>query len=502
MLRNIGSNWTVTIVSIAAAYLLTPFIIHALGHEGYGTWTLITAMTGYMTLLALGVPMSCVRYLAEHVAVHDTRAMNRVIGSCMALYLAIGVVSLIIGAVLTAVLTTIYDIPIELHWQARFACAVMVLQVSAGFVGLLPEGILSAHHDFVTRNVVRIGTVILRVGLTVALLAIQSSLVLLAAVQLACLIFDFSVSLWLIRRKYADVHITLADFDWGMVRKILSFSMYVLLLSAGARLTFETNALVIGALLGVGVIPFYTVANSLIVYLIDFMAAIAAVVAPMATKLNAQGRAAELTDIFLKWSKVSLSLSLAAGLFLIVLGPRFVAWWIGPEFEGPSGEVLQILMVSSLTFLPIRAVAQPMLMGIGKPRKVTFAFLAAGIANLVLSMTMARPWGLAGVALGTAIPNVVFAVYVLIVACRELGVGVMRFLRYVVPRAALGAVPPLALLIWFKVGMDVQNLVGLAVAGVAMGALYAATWILFVYRDDPYVDLTPLLLRLRVWARP
>jgi O-antigen/teichoic acid export membrane protein len=232
------------------------------------------------------------------------------------------------------------------------------------------------------------------------------------------------------------------------------------------------------------------------------MAAIAAVVAPMATKLNAQGRAAELTDIFLKWSKVSLSLSLAAGLFLIVLGPRFVAWWIGPEFEGPSGEVLQILMVSSLIFLPIRGVAQPMLMGIGKPRKVTFAFLAAGIANLVLSMTMARPWGLAGVALGTAVPNVVFAVYVLFVACREFDVGVMRFFRYVVPRAALGAVPPLALLIWFKVGMDVQNLAGLAVAGVAMGGLYAATWILFVYRDDPYVDLAPLLLRLRVWARP
>jgi O-antigen/teichoic acid export membrane protein len=258
---------------------------------------------------------------------------------------------------------------------------------------------------------------------------------------------------------------------------------------------------VIGAFLGVGAIPFYAVANSLVVYLMDFMVAIAAVVAPMASKLNAEGRRAELTDIFLKWSKVSLSLSLAAGLFLIVLGPRFVAWWIGPEFEGPSGVVLQILMVSSLVFLPIRGVAQPLMMGLGKPRAVTLAFLAAGIANLVLSMIMARPWGLAGVAMGTAIPNVVFAVYVLNVACRELEVGVPRFFRYVVPRAALGAVAPLALLIWLKVGMDVQNLLGLALAGIAMLAVYAATWILFVYRDDPYVDLTPLFIRLRAWGR-
>ena len=52
--------------------------------------------------------------------------------------------------------------------------------------------------------------------------------------------------------------------------------------------------------------------------------------------------------MFLKWSKVALSLSLMAGLFLIVLGPTFIGWWIDPSFEQPSGQVLQILMVSSL----------------------------------------------------------------------------------------------------------------------------------------------------------
>ena len=79
--------------------------------------------------------------------------------------------------------------------------------------------------------------------------------------------------------------------------------------------------------------------------------------------------------------------------FLIVLGPRFIAWWIGPEFEGPSGAVLQILMASSLVFLPVRGVAQPLLMGLGKPRAVTLGFLGAGIANLLLSMALARPFG-------------------------------------------------------------------------------------------------------------
>ena len=56
MLQNIGSNWVLTVVATAATYFLTPFTIKILGQEGYGTWTLITALTGQITLLSLGVP--------------------------------------------------------------------------------------------------------------------------------------------------------------------------------------------------------------------------------------------------------------------------------------------------------------------------------------------------------------------------------------------------------------------------------------------------------------
>jgi O-antigen/teichoic acid export membrane protein len=349
--------------------------------------------------------------------------------------------------------------------------------------------------------VVRVAAVALRLALTITLLTIYRSLIALAVVQLACLVFDFTASLLLIRHRYPEVRIRLADFDWRTVRRIFSFSIYVLLLGAGARLSFETDALVIGAFLSVSAIPFFAVANSLVVYLMDFTIAIAAVVAPMATKLNTEQRRGELAEMFLKWSKISLSLTLMAGLFLIVLGPRFIAWWIAPDFELPSGSVLDILMISSFVYLPVRGVALPILMGLGKPRTPTFAFLGAGVLNLVLSIVLARPLGLAGVALGTAIPNVMFAAVVLVVACRELEIGVGAYLRYVVPRAALGAVPPLALLMWFKFGVEVQNLPGLIVAGLAVSAMFGVTWVTFVYRHDPYVDLTPHLGRLRAWSR-
>ena len=72
----------------------------------------------------------------------------------------------------------IYRVPAAWSLQAHVALGLMLLQLSAGFIGLLPEGIMFAHHDFVRRNVVRVSGVALRLILTIGLMAISPSLVL------------------------------------------------------------------------------------------------------------------------------------------------------------------------------------------------------------------------------------------------------------------------------------------------------------------------------------
>jgi O-antigen/teichoic acid export membrane protein len=500
MLKNIGSNWVVTVASVFAVYLLTPFTLHKLGVDGYGTWLLIASINGYLGLLVLGVPMASVRYFGQHVATGDTRSLNQAISSCTGLYLLLGLIALVVGTGLYGFFS-LYGIPTALHSDARSAFAVMIVFVAVGFVALLPEGILAAHCDFVPRNVVRLATLLLRLGLTVALLTLKTSLTVLALVQLACLGFDFTLCWLVIRRRYPEIRMRLAGFDWTLVRKIFSFSLYVLVLNAGARLSFETDSMVIGGFMGVGWIPHFTVANSVIIYLMEFVVAIAAVVMPTATRLQTQGKIPELREIFLKWSKIAFSITMIVGLFLLVLGPRFIAWWVGPQFERSAGQVLQVLMVSYLVFLPIRGVALPILMGLGKPRLPTIGFLVAGVVNLVLSIVLVRPLGIAGVALGTAIPNVLYAALVLVQACRELEVPVAEYVRYVFPRATLGALPTLGLLLWFKLGLEVRNLAGLAAAGLAMVVVFGLMWVFFVYRNDRYIDLRARLPLLRAQSR-
>ena len=56
--------------------------------------------------------------------------------------------------------------------------------------------------------------------------------------------------------------------------------------------------------------------------------------------------------------------------------------------------------------------------------------------------------GMTGVALGIAVADVLFAFYVLMLVCRELGVSWRHYARYVGRKALVGSVPVLCSCSW------------------------------------------------------
>lgn len=501
MLKNIGANWMLTLVTIAVTYVLLPYSLHALGETQYGTWVLISSITSYLGLLVLGVPMASVRYVAQHVRKGEEEELNRAVASCAGLYMSLGAVVLVVGAALLAVFDRFFDIAPALRHTARLAFALVVLNTAAGFVAQLPFGIMAAFDDFVVRNKVLMASLVVRLALTLLLLRINPSLLMLAVVLSACLLFETTAGVVILRHRYPGLRLRASHFEWRTSKQIFSFSLFVLVLSVGAQLSFATDAIVIGKVLTVNAIPYFTTGSMLAIYLMEFVIAIAAVVMPTASRLQAQQRMTELRDVFLRWSKICLSLTMMAGLFLIVFGARFIGWWVGDTFAQPAGSVLRILMIGNLIFLPVRGVALPTLMGLGKPRLPAFGFLTAGVLNVAMSVVLARRFGIDGVAIGTAVPNMLFAIWVLVLACRELEVPIAEYVRYVVPRSALGAAPVLALLIVLERWFDIHTFGGLFAAGSLMLCLFGVVWVFFVYRGDRYLDLRAQLAAQLARAR-
>ena len=496
MLRNIGSNWVLNAVRIAVLMHLTPYVIRALGADVNGVWVSIVAMTGFLKLLILGVPMASVRYIAEHVARKDLSRANQAVSTCLGMCLIMGSAAALVGGGLYFAFDSLLlenplwqELAPETMEAARLAFLMIVAQVAVGFAMRLPYGIFDAHHDFVTRNMIMGLELLLRYALTLILLAIDASLVLLALVQIVCMLSEFAVALAVIRRRFPGIRFGLSAFDPGLVRGVLGFSIFAMLLNVGSMLAFRADAMVIGSYLSSLEVTWFDVGNKFFEPLTEVVIGVGMVVMPMATRLQAEGRREELEVIFLRWSKICFSIVLLIGLYLLVLGPEFLEWWLQEDFHPSSGPVLQVLMLSFLVYLPVRGVALPILMGLGKPGRPALALLLMGVINLGISIALVRSQGIFGVALGTAIPNVLFAAAVMVLACRELGVSPATYLGYVWGRALVGLLAPLGFLLLAKYALAVSGFLELFATGVAMVLIFGAVWILFVYRGDPHLDL-------------
>ena len=500
MLKKIGSNWLLLVVTVLASYFLVPFNLRHLGKDQYGLWLLISSLTAYLSLLQLGVPMASVRHLSKAIAEGDQAAVNRLVASCAGLYLGLGAVSALVGLPLLIFYGNAGAIPPDLKAQCWWAFLLALANVGFGFFAHLPYAIMISYQDFVRTNILSTLMILARAGLNVMFVLWYPSLVALAAVQAMVTVAEILILWTLILTVHRDIRPRPSLFSATVVRQIVGFSVYVLLLSMGAQLSFQTDTIVIGWFLGPEQVPVFSVGNNLILYLMQFIVGIAAVMMPTATSLQAQGKMDELRAIFLKWSKLALALTWCAGLYLVVFGPDFLSNWVGPDFRGPSGSVLRILMLSYFVFLPLRGVALPVLMGLGKAARPTVAFLVAGVLNLVLSLLLVGPLGLDGVAWGTTIPNVLLTAALLYLACDALEIPVLSYLAHLLPRAAVGfALTFLA--VWFlRSAWEPHNFVELAAAGVVTVAAFGLVWLGFVFRNDPHVVLHPVtqLLARRV----
>jgi O-antigen/teichoic acid export membrane protein len=504
MIRNIGSNWMLALIQLVVLIQLTPVQVHALGAPAQGAWLTIASLTSLLGLMILGVPMASVRFITGHVARREIDEANRAIATCLAVTLGLGAVALGVGAACSVFFEHTYLR--SAAWQtlgpgvlreARVAYWIVVVQVALGFAGQLPFGIPEAHHDFLARNGVKIAGLFLRLVLVVAVLRHYPSLIVLGVVQLSVMLLELAVALAFIRRNHPEIRFGLRGLDRTRLRSILGFSVFVMLGNMGSQLAFQSDQMVINAVRGPEQGTLFDVGNKFFPPLVGIVLGIGMVMMPTATKLQVTGQMDELRHVFLKWSKVAVSIGLLAAVFLLVLAPQFIGWWMGPAFVGDSSRIARVLAVAFVFFLPARGVASPMLMGLGKPVLPAVALLAMGVINLALSLALVRPFGIVGVAVGTAVPAVIFAGTVVYIACGEVGVPFGDYLRYVLVRPAVGALAPALLLValqrvahLFPAGLGRTELfLRLAAAGGGMAVAFAATWLLFVYRADPYFDL-------------
>jgi O-antigen/teichoic acid export membrane protein len=169
-------------------------------------------------------------------------------------------------------------------------------------------------------------------------------------------------------------------------------------------LIFYTDSVVISLFLPISAVTFFAIAGNLMNYSRGILSGISTTLSPLASSLEVEGNGKDLVRVLLKGSRFASMVFLPIGITFLIRGRSFIALWMGPSYAALSGEVLVILTAAQL-IMAGNYVPTSMSIGISKHKGAVPAILLEGLSNVVLSIALVRSYGVIGVALGTALPN-------------------------------------------------------------------------------------------------
>lgn len=434
IIKNVGSSWFALGVNVLVGVFLSPFILHRLGDAAFGIWVLIFSVTGYYGIFDFGIRSSIIRYVSKYTATHDVDEVSRLINTALFTYTCVGALSLLITLVGCLYVDRWFHIGPGLQSTARWLLLLVGSSVALGFPLGLFGGILEGLQKFYVLNWTNIASSLLRVVLILFYLNRGYGLLTVALITVGLPLLASFV------RAAVALRLLPISFFWKYVdrsafRDMANYSGITFMILVASRLRFKTDALVIGTLLSPAAITYFYAGSRLIDYAGDVVASLAQIFVPMSSQSDAAKNMDRLRKIFVAGNRACAFITLPIMSVFVILGKSIIELWVGKKYVEQGYPVLLVLTIP-YTLMLVQMASGRILFGMGKHGKLAVVTLIEGVANVVLSVLLVRPFGIMGDAIGTAIPLAgTFLLFMPVHLCSRLGVRVTTYLRqaYVLP---------------------------------------------------------------------
>jgi O-antigen/teichoic acid export membrane protein len=428
--RSLATSWIAQGADLMVAFFLAPFMIHSLGDDRYGIWSLVLSTAGWLGLADVGLRRSVSKHLNEYLGQDDEQRARELVSTTAALFLVTGSLTAILSVVLGGVFDRLFpSLPQDHFVEAWIALSIAGFTFALGLQSSLLRRILESFNRFDQGNWVMILSTGVRAAGVVLVLTWRGGLVGLALVALACTLLSIALMYTQARRTWPGM-----AFRKALIRKVeavrvVGTGLYIFFDNIAGRLVHYANLLIIGALLDIKAVTVYSIGLMLITYAQGFLEHVARVMTPDIFKHAGAGDLPALRHLFVRTSNVTAFLSIPVYVGFLFFGTEFIGLWMTRE-PGASALVLQILTWSTLAVLSSQAVGS-ILVGVGRARLAAVLSMIEGVANVALSVlfVLALRWDLPGVAVGTLIPMVIVTGIVKpLIVCRIIRMGFGTFL--------------------------------------------------------------------------
>jgi O-antigen/teichoic acid export membrane protein len=460
------TNWLAFAATLLVGFFLTPYLVRRLGDGPYGVWAFVESVLAYFTLLDLGIAACVVRFVAKFHATGDRDELNRLVSTCLALFLGLGLVLFAVGAgVLPTVLTSIEKAGVPADEVVAFSL-LMVANLAITLPLSLFPSILDGLERFALKSAVRVAVLAVRTVGIVIILEQRPSLLLLGVLITVCNLAEHVVLAGLAMRSLPGIRISRRFVDRATLKRVKGYSLDAFLAMVAGRACAQSGVVIIGAFLGAAPVTYFALASRLVEFAKALLRTATNTLTPAISSLEAIGDTAAIRRMFLRGTRWVLYLILPVQLGLVVFGRPFLTTWLGDSEYADRCYPALVILSSTLSLVVAQSVASRVLYGTGRLRTFARMALAEAGVNVGLSVILCPRFGLIGVAVGVAIPNLLMCVWVIGYTARMLGVSAGRYLGDCWLRPLVAASVPL--IVWLSADVSVTGWGSLAVA-IAMG---------------------------------
>ena len=400
-----GLSYVSTVLNSLVSIFITPFILVALGDVEYGIYRSISALTGQLALVSIGVGTMATVMVARYNARLDEKAKKEkenFLAMAITASVLIFLLVLVIGGILYIGIDRLYANTLN---EAQISLTkrlyvLLVLNVALYLLRDVFTGIINGYEKFLYSGLLKVFRIVLRVIFILVFLSLGFKSIGLVMcdliVSITLILFDVIFCFAKLKVK-ARFHY----FDKLLFKTMFTFSAAILLQTIVNQVNQNLDSVILGAMIVPERVTVYSLALTIYVAYNGVGSAISSLFTPEAARLVQRNEGQrEIQSFTVKVGRIQLLINaLILGGF-ICIGRDFISIWAGIGKEDVY--LISLMLLIPACFANTLCGANSILDGYMKRMGRSIILVIMAAYNVVSSIIMIHFIDYWGAALGTA----------------------------------------------------------------------------------------------------
>ncbi len=446
VIRNTLFNTLGHVWSMGIRFYLTPYVALSIGNDRYGIWSIVGILSGYFSLLDLGLSRSFDKYLAEYYTKQDYQSFNKVVSIGFLYYVAfsmlmIGVVIIFHASIMDFLNWTLDRLDREVMEESKFAVIWSIVifgwAMTSAVFGMVMTGLqrmdVINKIGMIASFFTLIGTiVVIEMGYGLRGLVINNGII---------AVIGTVITLFAAYRLFPPLRINPFSIDWQMFRRMFTFGTKLQVAKLANLLTFQLDRPLISRYLHVGLAPPYHFSAGFIGSVRTILLMIPSAVIPATSELVARNDSDRSYQFYERGTRYLVLIGTPVCIFSAVAASLVIWTWLGRDYEMAQETIYLVQIVAFGYYANLSTgVATGIAVGMGKPEyEMKFGMLLA-LLSVVFSVTLIQTIGFYGPAVAMTLSLTICALYFYRLFHNYLKRPLAPFLRrmYAIPLTAGG----------------------------------------------------------------